>query len=99
MDLDQPLDKRNIEVDVVALQTNLANLAESLEKRDPDFPKLLNMIHKDLSSKPELAHMLKPEQVKAYVDGCQRFTQIQIVQDSARKKKGANVKDVSLDDL
>ena len=43
--------------------------------------------------------MLQPEQVRAYVDACQRFTQIQIVQDSAKKKKAANVSDVSLDDL
>lgn len=99
MDLDQPIDKKNIEIDVEALENNLKKLGESLLARDPDFPKLLQMIHKDLSSKPELAHMLQPEQVRAYVDACQRFTQIQIVQDSAKKKKAANVSDVSLDDL
>lgn len=99
IDLDAAMVKGEAEVDTALLQTNLAKLEQSLLVRDPDMPKLLSLIHKDLAAKPELAHVLTPEQVRSYVDACKQFTSIVIVQDSAKKRKATNVSQVSMDDL
>lgn len=99
IDLDSSLEKQAVEVDTIKLQENLAKLGASLLARDPDMPKLLALIHKDLAAKPELAHMLTAEQVRSYVDGCKQFTSIVIVKDSAKKRKAVNVGEVSMDDL
>ena len=99
MDLDTPFNKKESDVDSEQLLINLEKLEASLKKRDPDFPKLSKLIHSDLSSKPELAHILTPEQVRTYVSAASSFTQVQIVQESARKKTAAKVTEIGLDDL
>ena len=97
--LDQPLGDSKKEVDVDKLNSHLNLLEQSLLKVDPEFPKLLRLIHEDLRNYPELAHMLTPQQVRIYVNGVQRFSKIQIVQESARKKKVPKPNELSLDEF
>ena len=97
--LDQSLVPEKKEVDVEKLQAHLNLLEQALLKVDPQFPQLLRLIHEDLRNQPELAHMLTPQQVRVYVNGAQRFSKIQIVQESARKKKVPKPNELSLDDF
>ena len=97
--LDQPIEDGKKEVDVDKLQSHLTLLEQALLKVDPQFPQLLRLIHEDLRNQPELAHMLTPQQVRIYVNGAQRFSKIQIVQESARKKKTPKPNEVPLDEF
>lgn len=78
-------------MDLEAVKMKIAELDESMEKDLPGYKLILNLIHKEFQTQPELVYKLDDAQIAVLISGMEKFHQVEIV--DVKDKKAISKKD------
>jgi hypothetical protein len=81
------------------LSLKIAELSQAITSTLPNMPSLLQEIHKNLKSDPDLITILSSEEVAIIISGLSKQTQTTITTSILSGSKGKSLKKISVDDI
>jgi hypothetical protein len=81
------------------LSLKIAELATSIQSTLPNMPSLLQEIHRNLKSDPDLITILSSQEVAIIISGLSKQTQTTITTSILSGSKGKSLKKISVDDI